>query len=1102
MIRRTILLLLFCLSAVPAIPATAQIFASDLFFSEYIEGSSFNKALEIYNGTGGAIDLSAGSYQIQVYFNGNTSPGTTISLAGVVAPGDVFVFAEDSADPTILAVADLVSGASLFNGDDAIALVHNGSIIDVIGQIGFDPGSQWGSGDASTADNTLRRMAAICAGDANPSDAFDPAIEWDGFPNNTFDGLGVHDTTCGGGPLDIPPQVNSTIPDNGATDVAQNADVVVNFSEAVTLSGAWFDITCTTSGLHSAVVTGGPQIYTLDPDVDFSTSEDCTLTVFANQVADQDGMPDNMAANVAVTFSTEAAFVCGDSATLIHDIQGAGTASPLEGSIVTVEGVVTGDFQTPSVELRGFYMQEEDADVDADPLTSEGIFVFDNGFADVNEGDLIRIRAEVDEFSGLTELTDLARLEVCANNVSVTAATVTLPIAAVADFERYEGMLVNFPQTLTVTENFSLGRFGEVLLSVNGRLPNPTNIVSPGAPAIAQMDINARSQIVLDDYNTQQNRDPILYPEPVGLTADNSLRNGYTIENFTAILDFRFGVYRLQPVEEVDFVVASNPRTAEPSDVGGSLKVASFNVLNYFNGDGLGGGFPTSRGADSAVEFERQRGKIVSAIVAMDADIVGLIEIENNGYGPTSAIQDLVNGVNSALGNDIYTFIDPGVAQIGTDEISVGFIYNQLTVEPVSSAAILDSSIDPDFNDDLNRPALAQTFREIATYGEFTAVINHFKSKGSACDDFGDPDVGDGQGNCNVTRTNAATALVEWLATDPTNSGDPDFLIIGDLNSYAKEDPIAAIKSGSYTNLLETFIGEDAYSFVFFGEAGYLDHALSNSSLTPQVTGATEWHINADEPPVLDYNVEFKSSNQLVTLYSDLPYRSSDHDPIVVGLALEPPRLEVVIDIQPLSPFPNVINLNVDGPVWVAIFSSPEFDAGLIDVDSILFAGAAPSARNPFAPKSHLIDINRDQLVDKLVRFEISDLELDADATEATLIGETLSGVPFTGTDDVRVIPVTGPFLISPLNGRTVFTDRPLLVWLPKAVRTCYQVQINDAPFTADDQLVVQEATVVNRTFYRADALASGVYHWRVRVGGNCNIEPGPWSAVWTFRVR
>ena len=160
-----------------------------------------------------------------------------------------------------------------------------------------------------------------------------------------------------------------------------------------------------------------------------------------------------------------------------------------------------------------------------------------------------------------------------------------------------------------------------------------------------------------------------------------------------------------------------------------------------------------------------------------------------------SALQDLVNGLNAAVGSSVYSFINPGVSQIGTDEIAVALIYKPGTVTPVGAAQILDSTDDPNFIDTKNRPALAQTFQQASNGAMFTVAVNHLKSKGSDCDDVGDPDTGDGQGNCNLTRKKAAIALASWLATDPTGSGDPDFLIIGDLNSYAKEDPITALKT-------------------------------------------------------------------------------------------------------------------------------------------------------------------------------------------------------------------------------------------------------------------------------------------------------------------
>jgi hypothetical protein len=229
--------------------------------------------------------------------------------------------------------------------------------------------------------------------------------------------------------------------------------------------------------------------------------------------------------------------------------------------------------------------------------------------------------------------------------------------------------------------------------------------------------------------------------------------------------------------------------------------------------------------------------------------------------------------------------VDPGVPVIGIDEIAVGLIYKTAAVAPQGASAILDASVDPRFLDTLNRPALAQTFADAATGAVFTVVVNHLKSKGSDCNDVGDPDLGDGAGNCNLTRKAALAALVDWLATDPTGSGDADFLVIGDLNSYDKEDPIDVMNTAGYTDLLALFGGEFAYTYLFDAQLGYLDYALASSSLFAQTTGAAAWHINADEPDLLNYDMTFKQDAQ-DAIYAPDPYRSSDHDPVISGFEL------------------------------------------------------------------------------------------------------------------------------------------------------------------------------------------------------------------------
>ncbi len=857
-------------------PATTRAASSELFFSEYIEGSSNNKALEIYNGTGATIDLAAEAYSVQMYFNGGVTVGTTVNLTGSVANGDVYVLAQSAASAAILAQADQTNGASWYNGDDAVVLRHGTTILDVVGQIGFDPGTEWGTGLTSTADNTLRRKVAIAAGDTNGADAFDPSVEWDGYATDTFNGLGAHTVTQG----DAAPVVSVTSPASGATGVTVDANVDITFSEPVNVSGAWFSIGCT-SGAHTAVASGGPSTFSLDPDANFVNGDTCTVTVVAANVSDQDveDPPDAMAADHVFSFSVGT--FCAPATHLIHDVQGSGTSTPISGTTVTVQGVVVGDYQGSSPTLRGFFVQEEDADADADPMTSEAIFVFDGtNSVPVAPGDLVSVTGRATEFSGLTQIDQVGtRVTVCDTGYSASPAQITLPVSATGDWERWEGMLASFTQTMTVTENFSLGRFGEVVLSSLGRQYQGTHQAEPGADALAVSDLNARTRIILDDANTSQNADPTRYPTG-GLSATNTLRTGASVSGLTAIVHEGFGSYRLQPLGEITFDGAASRPTAPPA-VGGRIQVAAFNVLNYFNGDGAGGGFPTARGANTPAEFDRQHAKIVSAIAAMDAEVVGLMEIENDGADATPAIATLVAGLNASVGAGTYDYVRTGV--VGTDEIAVAIIYQPAEVSPTGAFAILDSSVDPRFDDTRSRPALAQSFTETATGAVFTVAVNHLKSKGSGCG------IGDDQpdhlgGNCNETRTSAAEALADWLLADPTASGDPDAVIIGDLNSYAMETPIDALADAGFHDLLWEFEGPAAYTYVFQGASGYLDHAQATASFQAQVIDAAPWHINTDEPPVLDYNVEFKSANHRTTLYAPDPFRSSDHDPVLVGL--------------------------------------------------------------------------------------------------------------------------------------------------------------------------------------------------------------------------
>lgn len=929
----SITILALMLMALPMQSALAA--PTELFFSEYIEGSSNNKALEIYNGTGAAINLATGGYSVQMFFNGSTSAGLTINLTGTVADGDVFVLAQSAASPTILAQADQTNGSGWFNGDDAVVLRKGTTVIDVIGQIGNDPGTEWGSGLTSTADNTLNRKISICAGDPNGSDTFDPSVEWDGSATDTFGGLGTHTANCG------TTTVNLSIDDVSANEgdsATTTFDFTVSLSAPAGPGGVTFDIATaddtatapsdyTTNSLTGQTIPAGSTSYTFSVLVNGDSSAEANETFFVNVT--------NIVGATAADVQGQGTIVNDDvTVTFVHDIQGAGGAVTGTGPF-TVEAIVVGDFQTQgSGELRGFFIQEEDADVDADPATSEGIFVFcSNCPTDVNVGDKVRVTGTASEFFGMSQLnaTTAGSVNVLSSgNPLPTPAPVDLPASGstrdAATFENVEGMLVTFTDTLYVSEYFELARYGQIILTADARPRQFTDVFEPSVDGYAAYleELNS-TRIILDDDNNLQNDavtgttdEPYFWPRP-GLSNDNLIRGGDSITGLTGVMHWSFAgqsgtdAWRIRPVEPAfsyEFT-SNNERTTEPEDVGGSLKVASFNVLNYFT-------TINARGADSAAELDRQRAKTAAAICAMDADIVGLIEIENNGG---VAIDNLLNGpggINDVCGT--YEYIETGV--VGTDEIIQAFIYRPASVSPVGDFAVLDSSVDSRFLDDFNRPAIAQTFQDNTTGGVFTVVINHLKSKGSDCNDVGDPDILDGQGNCNITRTSAAAALVDWLASDPTDSGDEDFLIMGDLNSYRNEDPIDTIEAGAddtvgtaddFTDLLDALNGPAAYSYVFDGQLGYLDTGLASSGLLDEVTGVTEWHINADEIPVFDYNdgiddgsneSSFERESTSLPIYEPNAYRSSDHDPVIIGLDLCD---EIAPTFDALSVTPNVL---------------------------------------------------------------------------------------------------------------------------------------------------------------------------------------------------
>jgi uncharacterized protein len=599
------------------------------------------------------------------------------------------------------------------------------------------------------------------------------------------------------------------------------------------------------------------------------------------------------------------------TAASIPAIQGSGATSPLVGRLVVTLGVVT--LRTNN----GFFIQDRFGD--GDPATSDGLFVFtgSTAYPDAVAGNLLQVTGTVVEFNTgaasnaetaarpVTELTAVTSVVLQGTGFTITPTPITLPLPVGADLERYEGMLVSISAPLTVVQNFFQGRYGQLSLSAAGRLETPTNRFRPGAQAQELAAANARARIVLDDGNSLQNPNPTPYLGAGGLP-----RAGDTLVGpLVGVLDYGLatssntgaGDYKIHPTVAPTFS-ASNPRTALPPAVGGNILVASFNVLNFFTtftdgttasggtaqGCSVGASVAASncRGADNLAEFTRQRAKTVEALAALNADVVGLMEVQNNG---STAAQNLVDALNARVGAGTYATTALPAQGTGTDAIRVAMIYKPARLAPLVAAL---SDADPVHN----RPPLAQPF--VLGNGErFTVIVNHFKSKGSCpaandADFTGNNDTGDGQGCWNAVRRQQGQRLRAWVSQVQTAAGNNDVVLLGDFNAYAQEDPMFDLTSAGWVDQIGR-VDPSAYSYVFDAAAGRLDHLFTTTSLSAKVRGATHWHINADETALADYNLEFKAPlncNGTALCPPDpttlTPYRSSDHDPVLLGLDL------------------------------------------------------------------------------------------------------------------------------------------------------------------------------------------------------------------------
>ncbi|GAA0296770.1 ExeM/NucH family extracellular endonuclease [Kineococcus aurantiacus] len=558
----------------------------------------------------------------------------------------------------------------------------------------------------------------------------------------------------------------------------------------------------------------------------------------------------------------------------VGQVQGSGATTPLAGQRVTVRGTVVG--ATPG--LSGFYLQDPDGDGDA--TTSDGVFVHSD--VAVGLGDTVSVTGTAQEYYDQTQVDAGAAVAVCADG---TAAD--LPAPAVLDLpagdaarEVLEGVLVVPADELTVSEVYALTSYGELTLSQGGLLVQPTELARPGSPeAVALAAADAERRVLLDDAvsaRTSATARPYLSPDsPVRVGDVAQLRE-------PVVLGYGFDEWRLVPAEgTADGLLApQDTRPEAPAAVGGDLQVGAFNVLNYFLTFGGAG-----RGAANQAELDEQAGKIVPAVRGLGADVVTLLEIEDTdstGLTPgnaDTALADLVRRLNAAEGSDVWAYV-PLPAElyaVDRDVIRNGIVYRTDAVEPVGApVGLVDETVWSNA-----REPIAQTFRATAEGDVLTVVANHFKSKSPGAPTGDNVDAGDGQGQWNGDRTRQAASLAAFVERLRQSSGDPDVVALGDFNAYSQEDPVVALHDAGLTDLGAQF-DPGRYSYVFDGLSGSLDHAFGTAELTAKVTGVTHWNINAVESFAYQYAGD-------PALYAADPYRSSDHDPLVLGLELQPP---------------------------------------------------------------------------------------------------------------------------------------------------------------------------------------------------------------------
>lgn len=536
------------------------------------------------------------------------------------------------------------------------------------------------------------------------------------------------------------------------------------------------------------------------------------------------------------------ATLCAGEFTPVAAVQGDGYTSPLLHAPVSVTGVVT------RVEPnRGFYLEDDLSTMSEH--ASRGLFVTARGSSSVSAGQRVAVDGRVAETGSgrdtLTALVDAAVTATCAEGLELPLSAVQMPLGA-RQREALEGMRVAVEADLVLADHYNL-HSGEATLSAGGPLRIPTEDARAGAAAMKAARGNRAREL------------EVALPGP----DHTALPVGTLVWNLLGVMGHDGREQRLLLESTPQTRAANSPPDPPPAEP--YLRVVGANLLNYFNGDGKGGGFPTERGARSPQEFAAQRDRSRAALARIRPHLLAVQELENDGFGPNSAAQSLLDLLN-ATGDSDWAVVDPGHGPIGGDVITVGLFYRTGALETVGAPEILAG---PAFAA-LSRQPLAQRFRDRASGQEFLVAVNHLKSKGRCPESGPDSEQGDGQGCWNRARVEAVSALAPWLEELAREAATEHVLILGDMNAWRLEDPIRAFGEAGYVELVEQRSGLPQHSFLYFGQRGTLDYAFASPALAQAARRAFIWHINADWPR---------------DMVQPLPWlRMSDHDPVIVDL--------------------------------------------------------------------------------------------------------------------------------------------------------------------------------------------------------------------------